>query len=70
MPPLPDPEAIAAVLAAPSPVAAFVALGGTVRFTCCTNYARLGGVAASCTASEEGAVRAWAAQVERRRAKP
>lgn len=70
MPQLPNPTAIAEMLAATSPIAAFAAMGGTVRFTCGTNYARLGGVAASCTAGEEAAVRAWAAQVERRSAKP
>lgn len=68
MPPLPEPAAIAAMLAAPAPIAAFAELGGTVRFTCGTNYARLGGVAASCTESELGALRAWAAAAERRRA--
>lgn len=66
MPSLPEPASLASLRAAADPVSAFREIGGTVRFTCGTNYARLGGIAASSTVSERDAVLAWLRAAERK----
>lgn len=67
---LPDRAALVALHASADPVAAFRDMGGSIRFTCGTNYARLGSVAASCTVSERDAVLAWLRAAERKAVTP
>lgn len=63
----PSAERVAANLeASTDPVKAFVTAGGRLTFSCGTNVARLFGIAASATHSEEGAVAAWGRAVQRK----
>lgn len=63
---LPEPASLASLLVAADPVSTFLEMGGTVRFTCGTNYTRLRGIAASSTVSERDAVLAWVRTAERK----
>lgn len=47
-------------------VKAFIIAGGRLSFSQGTNNARLFGIAASCTAGEDGAVKAWVRAVQRK----